>query len=185
MILIGLTGPPGSGKDTAYLILESLLKPEWNVKRYSFADPLRAYADDLMGLEPGHEYWGKHKDQMLPEFNYQTPRELLIDLGMLGRKYQPTMWVDKAFDAINADHPEVAIITDVRFKNEAIQLRERGGHLVAISRAGLSYNPELESESGQAVPWATHMIKNDGPLSRFQHDVEHFWWQLVAERTVK
>lgn len=184
MIVIGFTGPPGAGKDTAYLILEHLLKDEWSVARYSFADPLREFADQLMDLPEGHDLWGpKHKDQMLEAFNTRTPRELLIDLGMLGRKYRPDIWLDKAIDKILDEQPEVAVITDVRFRNEAAKVRALGGHLVEIQRDGLDYNPDLESESGQAKPFVTHRVANKGPIQSFQHAVEDFWWRLIAERS--
>lgn len=184
MIVIGFTGPPGAGKDTAYLILEQLLKDRWNVARYSFADPLREFADRLMDLPEGHNLWGpKHKDQMLEAFNTRTPRELLIDLGMLGRKYRPDLWLDRAIDKILDEQPEVAVITDVRFRDEAAKVRALGGHLVEIQRDGLDYNPDLESESGLAKPFVTHRVANKGPIQSFQHAVEDFWWRLIVERS--
>jgi hypothetical protein len=188
MIIIGFTGPPGAGKDTAYSILESYLPPEWSVRRYSFADPLRALCDQLMDLEANHEFWGQDlKDELLPEFNFHSPRELLIDLGMLGRKYRPDIWLDKAIELILGDEDEVdvAVITDVRFRNEARAVRHLGGCIVEICRGGFDYNPDLESESGQAVQFVTHVLQNDGEMHQFQRAVEDFWWRLISERATQ
>lgn len=187
MILIGFTGPPGAGKDTAYKILEERLPPEWSVRRYSFADPLRAFCDQLMDLPEGHEFWGSSlKDELLPEFNFHSPRELLIDIGMLGRKYRPDIWLEKAMGAIleDAGEVDVAVITDVRFRNEARAVLDRGGCVVEVRREGFNYNPDLESESGQAVQFVTHVLQNEGEMPLFQRAVEDFWWRLISERAV-
>lgn len=183
MILIGYTGPPGSGKDTACQIMKAVGEPEWSVERFSFADPLRSMADKLMGLTPGHQCWEPPaKDFPLPEFNGRTPREMLIDLGMLGRRYRPTVWVDLAVEAMTSSTADVGIVTDVRFKNEALKLLEMGGVLIELGREGCEYDPERESESGQAAPYATTRLANSGEMPAFQRDVERLWWTIVSAK---
>lgn len=181
MLIIGFTGPPGAGKDTAYEIIHRVATPSWKVERFSFADPLRAMADELMDLPEGHGYWGQdRKDQPSVLFNGHTPRELLIELGMLGRKYNPTIWLSLASRAIAESGVDVAVITDVRFANEAERVLELGGLLVDIVRPGHAYDPARESESGIASKYANRALVNSGDMPDFQWTVEHFWWTEIC-----
>jgi hypothetical protein len=183
MILIGFTGPPGAGKDTAFKILESLLKEKFDIRRYSFADPIRDIAERMMSLPPGeHRFWDAElKDKVLEEFNFHSPREMLIDLGMMGRKYRPDIWLDLAVDKILDDKPDVAVITDVRFLNEARKVRSLNGELIDIARPGYSYDSGRQSESGEAAGLATRKVVNT-TMGAFQHAVEDAWWRIVSDR---
>jgi hypothetical protein len=183
MIIIGFTGPPGAGKDTAFKILEALVSQEWDIRRYSFADPIREIAERMMSLPSnGHAFWdAKLKDQQLEEFNFNTPREMLIDLGMLGRKYRPGIWLDLAVDQIFDDGPDVAVITDVRFLNEAQRVRSLSGELIDIERPGFEYDAARQSESGEASHLATRRLRNT-TMGAFQHAVEDAWWRIIADR---
>ena len=181
MLIIGFTGPPGAGKDTAYEIIKQAATPSWKVERFSFADPLRAMADELMDLPEGHDYWGQdRKDQPSVLFNGHTPRDLLIELGMLGRKYNPTIWLSLASRAIAESKADVAVITDVRFVNEAERVLELGGLLVDIVRPGHVYDPGRESESGQAAMHANRTLLNMGDMPAFQRAVETLWWTEIC-----
>lgn len=184
MITIAFTGPPGAGKDTAYKILEALLRPEWNVRRYSFADPIRDIADKMMSLPAGeHRFWDAPlKDEVTDAFNFNTPREMLIDLGMLGRKYRPDVWLSLAVDKMLDEAPDVAVFTDVRFLNEAQKMRSIGAELVEIIRTGFDYDPSRPSESGECARLANRTIKNPGNMGGFQHAVEHMWWRVLSDR---
>jgi hypothetical protein len=181
MFIIGFTGPPGSGKDTAYEIIRSAAAPEWKVERFSFADPLRDMADRLMGLEPGHPYWEQElKDKPSARFGGHTPRDLLIELGMLGRKYRPSVWLDLAVEAVEASSADVAVFTDVRFANEGSKIREMGGLLVSLYRPGHAYDSARESESGQAVRFANRSLVNPGDMPGYQLAVEDLWWKEIS-----
>lgn len=184
MILIGFTGPPGAGKDTAFKILHALLFPEWNIRRYSFADPIRHIADQMMSLPRGeHRFWeAELKDEKLEAFNGHTPREMLIDLGMMGRKYRPDIWIYLAIERIMNEKPDVAVITDVRFDNEGAKLRSMGAEIIEIRRLGHDYDATRRSESGEAVKYATRTLLNPGHMAGFQHIVEDAWWRIRSER---
>ena len=181
MFILGFTGPPGAGKDTAYEIIKSVAEPTWKVERFSFADPLRAMADQLMDLPDGHQYWSpEFKDTPAALFEGHAPRELLIELGMLGRRYNPTIWLDLAVKAIAESRADVAVITDVRFANEGLKVRELGGTLVNIGRVGYMFDPERVSESGQAAQYATRTLINSGRMPDFQRATEELWWEEIC-----
>ena len=50
-MILGLTGPPGSGKDT----LADYLVEKYNFKRVAFADPIRAQVKFLLQLKTDNE----------------------------------------------------------------------------------------------------------------------------------
>lgn len=183
MILIGFAGPPGAGKDTAFKILESLLKEKFDIRRYSFADPIRDIAERMMSLPRSeHRFWEPPlKDEPLPSFNDHTPREMLIDIGMMGRKYRPNIWIDLAVDKILEDMPDVAVVTDVRFSNEAERFLQLRGELIEIRRPGHEYDEARQSESGEASPFATRRVENT-TMGAFQHAVEDAWWRIISDR---
>ena len=70
--------------------------------------------------------------------NYVTPRFAMQALGDGMRWIYPDVWVDwlmRRLDKLEETNPKtVAIVTDVRFPNEADAIRERGGLLINITR---------------------------------------------------
>jgi hypothetical protein len=58
---------------------------------------------------------------------------LLQDVGLSRRHEDPEYWVKRAFAAIPAG-TDIAIFTDVRFKNEANRIQQEGGHLINVVR---------------------------------------------------
>ena len=60
-----------------------------------------------------------------------TNRELMQKFGDLTRQIDPDIWIKLALD-INNVNTDVLIITDVRFKNEAKAIKDKGGILIRI-----------------------------------------------------
>jgi hypothetical protein len=59
---------------------------------------------------------------------------LLQRIGMARRDAQPGVWIDALYGAIADRQPEVAVITGVRFHDEAEMIRAIGGHLIRVER---------------------------------------------------
>ena len=59
---------------------------------------------------------------------------LLQKVGMARRQEDENYWVKQVKQQIATDKPDIAIITDVRFPNEAKFVRDRGGILVNVTR---------------------------------------------------
>ena len=111
MKVIMVAGAAGAGKDTFY----ELAKKHYSCVRLAFADELKeiAYLDFK---------WDGEKDV--------KGRQLLIDIGTIGRKYDKDMWVnivldrilleDEFQDALNWVNEEIdfIIVTDFRYQNE-------------------------------------------------------------------
>ena len=138
---IGLIGLAGSGKDTAAL---ALMDRGW--KRIAFADALKGRA-----LYLG---WDGRKDD--------RGRQLLCDIGMAMRAYEPNHWIDHARGAMRG---RPCVFTDVRFQNEADFVRSEGGIIVRVIREGLAVG-DHESEAGQLAIRSDQSVLNDGTIER-------------------
>ena len=140
MKYIGLIGLAGSGKDTAAKALKELY-----FQRVAFADQVKNIAFDFG--------WNGLKDK--------RGRKLLQDLGMAGRAYKESIWIDYV-------HEETVgfgnhVFTDVRFQNEADYIRGLGGIIVRIVRPGI-ISGNHESELKQCEIPADIEIVNDGSI---------------------
>lgn len=149
MKYIGLIGLAGSGKDTAAKALKELY-----FQRVAFADRVKDIAFDFG--------WNGLKDE--------RGRKLLQDLGMAGRAYKPSIWIDYV-------HEETVgfgnhVFTDVRFQNEADYIRGLGGIIVRIVRPGI-ISGNHESELKQSEIAADIEIVNDGAIEDLHEKIRN------------
>jgi hypothetical protein len=74
-------------------------------------------------------------DNWLTDENKFRFSKLLQNYGTeFARKQDCDYWVDAVAERIAEDQPEIAIITDVRFPNEAAYVKENGGYTVDVVR---------------------------------------------------
>ncbi|MFD4542433.1 hypothetical protein [Streptomyces bauhiniae] len=173
--LIGFAGIARSGKDTA---AQALLDSGWT--RRAFADNVRAillamnpvldepsYSRGFTSLryEVDHYGWDAVRE-MYPEV-----RKYLQRLGTEGGRgvLGENVWVGALFRDFETWGP--AVITDVRFPNEADAIRERGGLVVAIRRPGQAPISEAQHVSETALRGYLFddVILNDGSVAQL-HD---------------
>lgn len=110
--VIGLCGHARAGKDTVAKMLLRLLP---GAERYAFSDALSAYCRVHHGM-------------------VRRKPALLQDVGMALRETRPGIWLDALYGAIQDRQPDVAVITGVRFADEADLVRAMGGTLVRVIR---------------------------------------------------
>jgi hypothetical protein len=143
MVIIGISGKRGAGKDLFATILAYR-----GFKNYPFAGALKERVRQDFNLKK-EETDGKFKESptRFVRYNYKqdnglevvegywTPREIMIAYGQFYRQFDNLFWVKKVFDTLKA-LPEQSLITisDVRFKNEADYIKEKGGILVRLER---------------------------------------------------
>lgn len=136
MILIGLTGPAGAGKDT----LADHLCARHHFVRYAFAKPLKDMlaaigvdANNRDTKEIPHPVFGKSPRVMAQTLGTEWMRETICQDGWLrlaGQFVDTTRHLN-AYDAA----PYVGVvITDCRFPNEVEFIRKRGGVVWNIHR---------------------------------------------------
>ncbi|WP_107407970.1 hypothetical protein [Streptomyces sp. CC77] len=165
--LIGLSGPAGSGKDTA---AQALVAAGW--QRKAFADKVRDFVYAMNPPAPLIE--GVETFSLAVEVDafgwdevktYPGVRELLQRCGTEAGRHVlgPDVWVNALFqDEATWEAP--VVVTDVRFPNEAEAIKARGGLLVRIDRPGQPPIGEAGHISEHAVDaWPFDaVIINDG-----------------------
>ena len=141
--IVGLVGKKRTGKDLFYLsCLELYLEKRIGLppKRFAFADSLKQEVAKTAGIS-------------MEELNARKTefRGILQDVGNERRKHDEDYWIGRvAFKMINFDRemfgqlhiPHIAIITDVRFLNEAVWIQSLGGKLVRVLRSDLEEDTE-------------------------------------------
>lgn len=134
MILIGLGHKCRQGKN---FVANYMKEQNPSIKLYAFADELKLYCK---GHHDNLKQWweGEHLDQQLlppkddPIYGYT---QILQWYGTdVARKHNPDVWVQALETRLALDTPEFAIVTDVRFPNEAAFIKKAGGFLVEVIR---------------------------------------------------
>ncbi len=203
MYVLGLRGKRGSGKD--FLFTEVLAK-FYGAKRYAFADELKRQVKETYDLTDEHVN-GKLKEVPLEQYpvnpqdplakvicdyfsgkgsfpkiegrEHWSPRLLCIAEGQFKRAVTPTYWTDFVYKKIAKEHPDFAVITDVRFpESEGDGTHKFGGKVIEIKRSlerrGLSR--ELDDPSETAMdgwPKFDAVISNDGTADNLRLQVHN------------
>ncbi|MET9959321.1 hypothetical protein ABZ128_09565 [Streptomyces sp. NPDC006326] len=189
---IGIIGRARSGKDTA----GQWLVDNRGYERVAFADPLKAAAlklDPIVGVErAGTDDRNVSLTVRLSDYvvmrGWEAAKEVpevrrtLQELGASMRAVDPEVWLRaglaRAYE-VNRNFGRPAVITDVRYLNEAVSLKNAGFKLIHIDRPGV---PHLEHESEGALgPEDAHfMIRNDGNLTAFWARLELIADEITA-----
>lgn len=170
-MLIGLTGPAGSGKDT----IAAHLVEEHDFRALSFAAPLRAMLQAGFDLDPAH-FNGAAKERPVSWIG-KSPRQLMQTLGTeWGRAHvADDIWLRIAQRRIALAGGTRAldwVISDVRFDNEAGFIHRLGGQVWRVLRpAAMAVAPHA-SESGVALTLVDFSIENDSTLYQLRAAVD-------------
>lgn len=175
MIIVGIHGFATAGKDAA----ASRLTSRYGFVRYAFADPMRTA---LLALNP-------HVQIRTPVGNrvrYVRLAELVAKIGWDEAKKHPEVrvlmqrfgteagrdvygqdhWVTTTFRHIKAAHIERAVVTDVRFRNEAQEIVCSGGEMWRITRPGVAAVNDHVSDNELATYEFNLTIDNRGTLDQ-------------------
>lgn len=164
--LVGLMGYAGSGKDTVATIMQS----DHGFRRLAFADALKRVLFDVnpsieanpasrerlpLSIVVESEGWEGAKR------HHPEVRRMLQALGVAVRQHiDPDTWVNAVMRKIDVDPGRPTVITDVRFPNEALAVRLRGGELWRITRPGFGPVNGHESETALDRQPADRTINN-------------------------
>lgn len=175
--LIGVSGYAGSGKNA----FADALVAQHGYELRSFAEPLRQmlYATDpripsnidrfstvsLAGMVD-LVGWDTLKRE------YPEARRLLQTLGTEGGRgvLGENVWVDAAFKDIDEGYlaqpqTERVVFADTRFRNEAQAIRDRGGILVRVERAGTKAINGHSSETDLDDIEFDYVVQNDSTIT--------------------
>ena len=151
ILVSDLFGETVSGQDWIpltedFVDISQLLENFNPCKIYAFADVLKEFAVDVLGLEhnqvygtneeknsPTHLLW-----ENMPTGNNKGPmtgREVLQYFGSdICRKMYENIWFDACIRRIRKDNPDLALISDVRFPNEIKGVQDEGGIVFGLPR---------------------------------------------------
>jgi hypothetical protein len=134
MIIIGIGYKARHGKNTAARAMAlHAARRNFYVKEYAFADALKSFAR-VLGMR-------------------EKNGSLLQVLGTeVFRSIDPDIWVRVLLDTVNEQQPDIAVITDMRYPNEALAIRNAGGFLVNVLRLNEDGTPWVSLDRS-----ATHL----------------------------
>lgn len=168
MILIGLCGVAGAGKDTAAKFLQDA-----SYVRVALADPVKEAALAIDPYLPTDGGFAKLSELLKfyswdeAKRRYSSVRQLMQRIGTeMGRQvFGENVWIELA--AKRAEKFEKVVITDVRFQNEAQWIVESGGLLIRIERdfdngVGITHSSESQVQN---LP-AALTIQNNGSIGQ-------------------
>lgn len=162
MILIGLSGKAGSGKDEC---CKRILQHYPQGKRLAFADPLKDEVCKAMRIT--REYLEQHKKHfrlILQGWGTDYRRQ------MFGEDYWIKRWLEVAVQSIAS----MIVVPDVRFPNEARTIQELGGyvfHVVRKNHDGGAGNHSSETEMDTFTDY-DRRIDNYGSLKQLEVEVD-------------
>jgi len=158
--LVGLSGYAKSGKDEVARFIRQQM-PTFEVKKFS--GKLKYIASMLTGFDAYNFENQQFKTKVLPGWN-MTARELLQRLGTeaIRDNLHEKAWVNALF----ADHSHYSrwVITDVRFPNEAQEIKDYGGIIVRVNRTGFGPVNDHPSETALNEWDFDAIIENNGTL---------------------
>lgn len=143
------------------------------IKNYSFADALKEVCIGLLGLT-SKQCYGTDQDKNTETNIYwentpgdhgktgrMTAREVMQYVGTdIFRRMNQNVWIDATINQIEAESPEIAVISDCRFENEADAIKNAGGFVVYLTRT-ISQGDSHSSENGFSENyWFDFVIDN-------------------------
>lgn len=177
-MIIGISGYARTGKDS----VADILAGSFGFERLAFADKLRECVYALNPIIAHGKTWGSplYLQPIIDIHGWDgvksTPfgpevRRLLQRFGTeVGRNILgQNVWVDATFAV--TDITKDYIITDCRFRNEAMGILRKGGKMWRINRPGVGPVNDHISEVGLDDFSFDAVIDNDGDLTDLQETV--------------
>jgi hypothetical protein len=173
--LIGITGKARSGKGEA----EKLIQKYYGYEVDSFAEPMRKFIIDLLGLR-GKEEYEQLKDSPHPALGGKTIRYALQTLGTeWGREMiSNSLWVDTLLARSASKN---VVISDVRFLNELSAIRDNGGIIIKVVRDFEISESLHQSEEGIPDELVDYIIENTGSIDEYHINLHSVMSSILGE----
>lgn len=169
-LLIGMSGPPRSGKDTIGSALASVIEDEHGIQPQLLAlsTPMREVVYAMLGIEYSATHYERCKDIPQDDLNGRSIRQAMIAFTEEHVKpsYGQGFWAKSLLGRMWEPQPHVLIVTDMGFPEEVEVFSARFGventFYPQITRTGCSF--EGDSRSYVGVPERRTTIINDGEI---------------------
>lgn len=141
MLIIGIGNKARNGKDTAgeaivnYYQTKRDIAEEHDLIPYAPKAKLFKFADALYKV-CREEYGMKDKDAGLLQKVGDGRRN---EFGL-------TYWIDQVAKSINTSKVDMAVITDVRYTNEANWIKRQGGYVINVTRVNPNGTPFITTD---------------------------------------
>jgi hypothetical protein len=146
-IVFALAGRAGSGKSTC----ARWLVDNYGAVEFSLAEPLKRLAQDVFGFSDEQVFGTQaQKEAVDPRWGI-SPREALIKLGHAAReRVGKNVWLDACLNAVARSGARVAVVSDVRYPNEAAAMHGKGAVVVRLRcpNSVSTVDPNAPSEAG-------------------------------------
>ena len=127
---IAICGNVGSGKDTLANILKEKLSDCFTI---AFADKLKEQVAEIYNIAVKNLYEANFKESLIPNTTI-TYRQALCDHADYIKYINPKFYIDHVVKHWENTNYSNFIVTDVRFENELIALKEEGFIIIRINR---------------------------------------------------
>jgi hypothetical protein len=176
-MIIGLSGYAQSGKDT----VAEILVEEYGYTRVAFADIIKqaVYLLDPivnvsgMRLRYFVDQNGWNEAKHLPEV-----RRLLQVMGSeVGRDLiDPQIWVELTMYSVSP--MDNIVISDVRFKNEAAEIKFKAGQIWRITRIDRNKPINLHRSETELDTWNfDQYVANNGTIDELRTEIRGLMWR--------
>ena len=158
-MIIGISGVARSGKDTLANHFVNIFKSlDIKAKRYAFADELKREVRPFLKKKTGLDSFTQKDDEK------KIIRPFLVAYGThIRRALNENCWIETLSKFLKQN--EIAIVSDVRYKNEADWIQENG-FLIHIAR--------LDKENNLVKPANDEEREND-PILQAQANLSYVW----------
>lgn len=184
---IAIAGKANSGKNTIAELIGKYSRCTYRL--FAFADPMKKMIMTMFPETKTDILWGPSHLRMtlIPNNSELTYRHLLLDIGKLGRGYDPNIWINATihmvrefinFDPIRPDmNGRVALISDVRFKNELKAVKEDDFLLIRVVRpnaVSTTTSTDVSEVDLDDVPNSEFdvILTNDGTMEDLQAKIK-------------
>jgi len=186
MIIIGLSGKMGSGKNyIAEKIIYPYFRKEYNILIIGFGDLMKneLYARDTLlsydELYDNKTFETRHK---LQQYGTENGRD----------KYNQDIWVrglDIQIETFRRRSGEncLIIICDIRFNNELNYIKQKNGHLIRIvaqDRTELRYINESKGDKERYEKIKNHKSENELDFYKFDYIIDNSESNINFEKEI-
>lgn len=177
---IGISGKARTGKDTVASMLRELLCPDVMMYRsYALANPIKEMTKIMFPFADNECLYGpsEKRESLIDPYLYGelTYRQVLLDIGKLGRKYNSNVWLAKLdMDLAVNESKRLYTCNDVRFIDEFGFLKERGFHMIRILRNECRQIDDVSELEQDGIPNGAFddIIYNNDTVSELRKTVE-------------
>ena len=177
--LIGITGKAHHGKDTLANVFAAK-----GFKRLAFANALKLTCSYIAREEKFLWFNEETKEEFCPALGMTRRQALQKVGGGLRDTLGPDIWINRLLDTWVKRRREPAVISDVRYENEARAIRKLGGVIIRVVRPIDHLTGDAASHPSEAgIPddLVDIEIYNDGTIAELEAEGRKVLASLTQE----